>query len=77
MKNIFILILIITLFSCKSKLKEVNSDPLIIKEDSIVLVPHQIGWTQEVVNPSKGEIRLKISNFTDSSKIFEVIIKEK
>jgi len=71
------LILLLSFFSCTRPVKEVNPDPLVIKEETVVLPPHFLGWKHEVYNPDRGRVTVRIDNYTDSVKTFLVHIEEK
>ena len=72
----YILILLITgLLSCSQK-REINPDPLVIK-DTVTLAPNQKGFVHEVYNPSRGKVKVVISNYQDSTKTFIIDVKEK
>lgn len=71
------LILILGFFSCSRPPKEVNPDPLVIKEEVVVIPPHFLGWKHEVLNPDRGRVSVRIDNYTDSTKTFLVHIEEK
>lgn len=73
MKFILLILAIIT-FSCKHA-GEVNTDPMAIS-DTITLGPKQLDWNSSVNNPRRGNIQIFISNFTDSTKKFVILVKE-